>query len=640
MALSLGNLEIELTANTSSLRRAEREVDTTTQRMERSFNRVGGAIAAAFSFEAVRRITLATDELNVLQRRLVRFTGSADAAEKTFKRLSQTASAVGQTVGNISSVFERFSLIRNEIGATNEQIIVMTDTLAKLGALGGSSSEEVNNALRQLAQGLAGGVIRAEEFNSIIEQTPEIARAIGAEMGLSMGQMRQAMLDGQLTSEKVFEAILKSAKKTNDEFEKMPKSISQTAQALKNNLLTVFLELEKKTGVIESLAELFGRAADELSVWNGTAEDSIQLADEINQLRKKELDLTRDMAEIARSRSNARKSEIDDIRVEREEVRKLIEQKEKELVSARTGKSTETTVTITGKGLSKDELEAAESGLTTLSEMGETPAERAERLLQEELEAIRVGRENKLRTQEEFDSLEIDAHLRHQEAMTDITQNAEQMRLNQQMTALNNMDMLMGNVNELIRKSGKEGSAIAKAAFLAQKAIAVAQILVATEQAAANAAAVSAIGGPVGFFSTKAGIRATGYASAGLVAGMAIGEVAGAFEQGGIVPGSSFTGDNMIARVNSGEMILNKSQQSKLFAMANGGGGSSTPNISIVNNGTPMAVENMSVSRDEITLMINDANKRTVKQIDNSLASGRGTTAQSLQKGFRAERRI
>ena len=45
------------------------------------------------------------------------------------------------------------------------------------------------------------------------------------------------------------------------------------------------------------------------------------------------------------------------------------------------------------------------------------------------------------------------------------------------------------------------------------------------------------------------------------------------FEQGGIVPGSSYSGDNMLARVNSGEMILNQQQQAQLFNQANGGGG-------------------------------------------------------------------
>lgn len=43
---------------------------------------------------------------------------------------------------------------------------------------------------------------------------------------------------------------------------------------------------------------------------------------------------------------------------------------------------------------------------------------------------------------------------------------------------------------------------------------------------------------------------------------------------GGIVGGSSFFGDHMIARVNSGEMILNQSQQGKLFNMINNGGAS------------------------------------------------------------------
>ena len=44
------------------------------------------------------------------------------------------------------------------------------------------------------------------------------------------------------------------------------------------------------------------------------------------------------------------------------------------------------------------------------------------------------------------------------------------------------------------------------------------------------------------------------------------------FADGGIVNGSSFSGDRVMARVNSGEMILNRSQQANLFGMINGGG--------------------------------------------------------------------
>lgn len=52
------------------------------------------------------------------------------------------------------------------------------------------------------------------------------------------------------------------------------------------------------------------------------------------------------------------------------------------------------------------------------------------------------------------------------------------------------------------------------------------------------------------------------------------------FAEGGIVSGSSFFGDRMVARVNSGEMILNQSQQGKLFRMINNGGGG-TGNVQV-----------------------------------------------------------
>lgn len=75
--------------------------------------------------------------------------------------------------------------------------------------------------------------------------------------------------------------------------------------------------------------------------------------------------------------------------------------------------------------------------------------------------------------------------------------------------------------------------------------------------------------GPVG--------TALAIAQTAMIGGLAVtqlGKIAGAFAQGGIVGGSSFSGDRMTARVNSGEMILNGRQQQQLFAMANGGGGS------------------------------------------------------------------
>lgn len=51
------------------------------------------------------------------------------------------------------------------------------------------------------------------------------------------------------------------------------------------------------------------------------------------------------------------------------------------------------------------------------------------------------------------------------------------------------------------------------------------------------------------------------------------------FADGGIIGGSSFFGDKMIARVNSGEMILNQSQQGRLFQMINSGNSGGTVKV-------------------------------------------------------------
>lgn len=51
-----------------------------------------------------------------------------------------------------------------------------------------------------------------------------------------------------------------------------------------------------------------------------------------------------------------------------------------------------------------------------------------------------------------------------------------------------------------------------------------------------------------------------------------LGSLIGSFADGGIVGGTSYTGDRLTARVNSGEMILNAAQQGQLFKMLNSGG--------------------------------------------------------------------
>ena len=234
--------------------------------LQTNINRVAGAIAASLVVDWGKAFLVAADNMSQLNARIERLTGSAAAASQTMQNLMRISSATGGSLQDTAKLWETLSTALRDTGATNGQIIQLTETLQKIGRIGGSSTEEMANALRQFGQSISSGTVRAEEFNSILEQMPELARQIAAGMGVSIGELRQLMLDGKLTAEDALNAIQKQTGSVNAEFEKLPRTLSQANTALTNSFLTMVDNVNRATGasngmvlVIDSLAVAIGR---------------------------------------------------------------------------------------------------------------------------------------------------------------------------------------------------------------------------------------------------------------------------------------------------------------------------------------------------------------------------------------------
>lgn len=234
--------------------------------LQTNINRVAGAIAASLVVDWGKAFLVAADNMSQLNARIERLTGSAASASQTMQNLMRISSATGGSLQDTAKLWETLSTALRDTGATNGQIIQLTETLQKIGRIGGSSSEEMANALRQFGQSISSGTVRAEEFNSILEQMPELARQIAAGMGVSIGELRQLMLDGKLTAEDALNAIQKQTGSVNAEFEKLPRTLSQANTALTNSFLTMVDNVNQATGasngmvlVIDSLAVAIGR---------------------------------------------------------------------------------------------------------------------------------------------------------------------------------------------------------------------------------------------------------------------------------------------------------------------------------------------------------------------------------------------
>ncbi len=254
--------------------------------LQTNINRVAGAIAASLVVDWGKAFLVAADNMSQLNARIERLTGSAATASQTMQSLMRISSATGGSLQDTAKLWETLSTALRDTGATNGQIIQLTETLQKIGRIGGSSSEEMANALRQFGQSISSGTIRAEEFNSILEQMPELARQIAAGMGVSIGELRQLMLDGKLTAEDALNAIQKQTGSVNAEFEKLPRTLSQANTALTNSFLSMIDSVNQATGassgmvaVIDSLTAALDRLAGkaisadaQISDLNSTAE--------------------------------------------------------------------------------------------------------------------------------------------------------------------------------------------------------------------------------------------------------------------------------------------------------------------------------------------------------------------------------
>ncbi|EPC1069349.1 tape measure protein [Enterobacter hormaechei] len=254
--------------------------------LQTNINRVAGAIAASLVVDWGKAFLVAADNMSQLNARIERLTGSAGAASQTMQSLMRISSATGGSLQDTAKLWETLSTALRDTGATNGQIIQLTETLQKIGRIGGSSTEEMANALRQFGQSISSGTVRAEEFNSILEQMPELARQIAAGMGVSIGELRQLMLDGKLTAEDALNAIQKQTGSVNAEFEKLPRTLSQANTALTNSFLSMIDSVNQATGastglvaVIDSMTAALDRlvgkaisADSQISDLNSTAE--------------------------------------------------------------------------------------------------------------------------------------------------------------------------------------------------------------------------------------------------------------------------------------------------------------------------------------------------------------------------------
>lgn len=151
--------------------------------------------------------------------------------------LRQTAT---ETRSDLKGLVDLFNLVSPSLkGITRDgaATVGVLKTISQAIALSGATTEGAQAALHQLGKGFASGVLRGEELNSVMEQTPALAQALADGLGVSRGALHQMGEEGKLTAEVIANALQKSAAQVNEDFSKMPMTVGQSLTVLRNEFM-------------------------------------------------------------------------------------------------------------------------------------------------------------------------------------------------------------------------------------------------------------------------------------------------------------------------------------------------------------------------------------------------------------------
>lgn len=209
-----------------------RQLGSTTDRIQTQLTRVAQAIAAAFS---VRQLVTYADAYTNIQNRLRVVTEGTEQLTRVTAELLQVANATRSEYEATATLFSTLTRSTQELGISEERLIAITSTINQSFAVAGASAQEASNAIRQLSQGLASGALRGDEFNSVAEQAPGILRAVAAETGKTVGELREFAAEGGITSELLIRAIENYSDTVQAEFAKTNRTFEQSATIARNN---------------------------------------------------------------------------------------------------------------------------------------------------------------------------------------------------------------------------------------------------------------------------------------------------------------------------------------------------------------------------------------------------------------------
>ncbi|RAY75232.1 phage tail tape measure protein [Enterobacter roggenkampii] len=220
-------------AATRETQRSLAELNSQLATVRSSAAGLAGAWAGAF---ATHQLIQFADTWNQLNGRLRLASSSSEDYVQSQRLLMEISQRTGTSLEANSNLYSRIAQSLRDAGYASADVAKVTETVATSLKLSGASTEEASSVITQLSQALGSGVLRGEEFNSIMENGGRLAKLLADGLGTTVGGLRNMANNGELTTNKIV-PLLTNVEILRKEFDTLPASISGSAQKVQNAFL-------------------------------------------------------------------------------------------------------------------------------------------------------------------------------------------------------------------------------------------------------------------------------------------------------------------------------------------------------------------------------------------------------------------
>ena len=270
----IGDTERHIRDNVDEQGRLNQEIEAGTDRANGLMGAIRGAVAAYATLHTLSNAMGLSDQLVSTTARLDMMNDGLQTTQELQDMIFHSAERARGSYQATADAVSKLGLMAGDAFSSSEETIAFMEQVNKQFRIAGTEAAGIDAAMLQLTQAMGSGVLRGEEYNSILEQAPNIIQAIADYLEVPKGELKDMAAEGMITADIVKAAMFATADETNAKFESMPMTFEQIWTSFENHALMAFqpvLERMNEIGNSEAFQGIVDNAITALSVVAGLA---------------------------------------------------------------------------------------------------------------------------------------------------------------------------------------------------------------------------------------------------------------------------------------------------------------------------------------------------------------------------------